>query len=352
MWRIGEKFDSVPKMSKLGGNYEERPMKYLFIVNPAAGNGRGARILPVVKRAVARLDAAVVATERPGHATQLAEEAAEDTKIVVAVGGDGTVHEVARGLLRRERPAALGVLPEGTGNDFVRLLKISRKIGTGIHQIMRGAPMEIDTGLVRWREEPAAPWWEEPFVNAVGIGLDAAIADAAPQYKALPNWTGYLMAIPKAVRAWPSPHVVVGSGADFRYEGRFYLCTVSNGVSSGGGFRLAPDACLTDGELDLCFVEKLPLPRLLRAIPMVLRGTHAGVRGVHVRRTDRVHLRSDKRLPIHVDGEVLTRAALEVEVTIRPRSLTVLAAGEQEEVADVDRVDYTHDRGDGSASAP
>ena len=305
-------------------------MRVIAILNPAAGNGRAGKKRVAVEAALraAGLAGEVWATEAPGHAVTLARQAALEAEAVLALGGDGTIHEVSRGLIESRRPVPLGVIPLGTGNDFVKMTGMARDLEAAVRQIATATPALIDYGRVRWQEEGRT--CEQPFVNAVGVGFDARVAAEADAFKAWPGLTGYLAAVVRALRGWEAPHTRISGAATpdgpaaVCYEGKLLLVTVGNGVSSGGTFYLTPRASITDGLLDVCMVAALSSRRLLCLLPRALRGRHEHEPEVHTARLHTLHITADAGLPIHADGEILTHHAQAIDIEVVPGGLSVL----------------------------
>ncbi len=307
------------------------PVRSLAVIlNPAAGNGRAGRARAPLQKALdasgARFE--LLTTERPNQASQLARRVAARFDAVVAAGGDGTVREVAAGVLGTG--AALGVVPLGTGNDFARLLGMPTGPGAAVGALLDAPAVPVDGGLVRWRERDSVHRHEAVFVNAVGVGFDALVAAEAARSKWTRGLSGYIAAVARTLRAWPQPEVEArGVGADGEewdvYTGHFFLAAVGNGTSVGGGFRLTPDARIDDGLLDLCFVAgPLSLGRIVRVLPCAIRGRHLSEPEVRSGRVRQVSLRSASGLPVHADGEVLTRAAVTVAVEVVPAAFQML----------------------------
>ncbi len=307
------------------------------LLNPTAGSLRAgrerARLRAALDASGARFE--LLATERPRHASALAREVAEDFDAVIAAGGDGTLQEVATGLFGLEddegRPrAALGVIPLGTGNDFAELIRMPRRPEAAVRALLTARPVRVDGGAVRWREGADRRWHEGVFLNAVGVGLDALAAALAGGFKRFRGKSAYLAGILRALREWPRPEVAIerlstDGAAEPLHRGRLFLAAVGNGRAVGGGFRLTPEALLTDGLLDLCFVEDVRHRRLPVLIPQVIRGRHLGASEVRSERLPGLRLcAAEHGLPVHLDGEVLTRAASEVEVRIAPGAFCVL----------------------------
>ncbi len=306
---------------------------FAVILNPAAGNRRAgrerARLHEVFEAAGVPFE--IIVTERPNHASALARRAAARFDAVVAAGGDGTLHEVASGLFGNGTGAALGLIPLGTGNDFATLLGLPRRTDEAVRALLGAEAIPVDGGLVRWREDGDPRRHETVFVNAVGIGFDALVAAEAERATWVRGRLGYVAAIGRSLRAWPQPEAEVRSvGAECDawsevYAGPFFLAAVGNGTSVGGGFRLTPNARIDDGLLDLCLVAgPLSLARIARVLPKALRGRHLGEPEVRAGRVRRLSLRLSSGVPIHADGEVVTRSAVEVVVAVQPAAFRLL----------------------------
>ena len=306
-------------------------MSYTAIVNPAARNGKTGRRLSALQEACRRAGLAMAwqTTEGPGHAAELARTAAATSDAVVAVGGDGTIHEVSRGLIASGTGTPLGILPCGTGNDFVKALPIPRRLPDAVAALARSSPVPIDYGLVRWRD--GGEMRQEPFVNAVGFGFDARVAAEGPFFKFLPGVGAYLYAVLRTLARWSSPRCRLSAGLPdapgaVLFDGPLFLATMGNGVSSGGGIYLTPAAEPDDGLLDLCIIEDPSRWRVLLLLSLALRGRHGGAREVHLSRRRSVHLTSSAPLYVHTDGEIVATVAREIEVEIVPGGLSLLLA--------------------------
>ena len=307
-------------------------MQYTFILNPAAANGAAGKRRHTLEEALrlSGIDYELCETQGPGHAARLAHAAAMKRDVVVAVGGDGTIQEVSRGIISSGRNVHLGVIPVGTGNDFVKMTGMPRDIKGVILAMTEAKPVAVDYGLVRWREGSEEK--ETVFVNAVGMGFDAQVADEVAAFKFLPGVVGYLAAVMRTLRNWRSPQVRIyanleGDPDAVLYEGPLFLNTAGNGVSSGGGFYLTPHASITDGLLDICVIRAIPVWRVFQLIPRALRGKHITAPEVEMHRLNSFRLHSESPLFVHADGEVLTKMADEVSVALAPGGLSVLFPG-------------------------
>jgi diacylglycerol kinase (ATP) len=300
------------------------------ILNPAASGGSGNRIWPKVEDELARKDISftLFRTEGPGHATVLAGELARlGAKRVLVVGGDGTVHEVANGLLASPwQTPPLAVVPVGTGNDFYRMVGAPRRVEHAVSALAGGSPHLFDVGKV------SSEAGERYFVNLLGVGVDVEVLrvrerfhrlKGLPQYLAALAWT--LMTFrPDSVRISLSPRSPEEGAESF--EGRTLLAAVTVGPSIGGGFQLSPAASPEDGLLDLFVVGPLGLWKVARYVPKVIRGTHGDIPDIRLRRfTSAVMERVDGGpLFFEMDGERMPDPVSRMTVEVCPAVLPVL----------------------------
>ena len=303
----------------------------LVILNPAANRGRAAKLAPALERAFARrgVRADLRLTRERGHATELAREAAlAGRSAVVAVGGDGIVHEVANGLLATSGEAPtlpLGVISGGTGNDFVKMIGVPLTVEEGVERILSAAPRAVDAGRVtRWVAEGGwpAPWY---FTNGIGLGFDAQVAVQASRIRRLRGLAIYAAAVVRVLSDLKAPRMRVSVDGVEIADRRLILTTVANGGCHGGSFWLCPDARVDDGLLDVLVGDARGVMEVAALIPRVMRGRHLTARGVELHRGTRVHISCDDALPIHADGEIVAESVRELEIELLPGRLTVLA---------------------------
>lgn len=302
------------------------------ILNPAAGRGAARRVESTVARAFRAQGWAVdvVRTERPGHAQELAAQAArQGAKHVVAVGGDGTVHEVANGLLCSESDAALGVVPFGSGNDFAKLVGLyGHNPLRAVARLVTARSCRFDAGRVRAGRGAGAGAGAESewFVNSVGFGFAPAVVQTRNR---MPHLRGFLSYLVPVVRTFFRfrPVVFDVAAPGFREHGYMMMIEVCNGTTAGGSYRFAPDADPADGKLDVCLIRQVSLPRFLLAIPRVMRGTHVKMREVAMIRTAKIVIRSPEQpLILHLDGELREPGVNECTVELERGRLNVLVA--------------------------
>ncbi|MFN4218683.1 MAG: diacylglycerol/lipid kinase family protein [Candidatus Bipolaricaulia bacterium] len=288
------------------------------IVNLLAGRGRCRRLWPTIEDALRRsqLSFRYVFTEAPGAAIEIARRAAQDFSTVVAVGGDGTIHEVATGLMGTT--TKLGIIPAGTGNDFVKMLGIPPKDPLKAIPILEaGCTKRVDVGRVG----------ERYFVNGLGVGLDGAVAwrvFRSWRWPALARWI-YLYAAVREALFFQSSELVVRAPA-WEHTGTVMMLGVCNGRYLAGDFRLAPDAEVDDGFFDVYLISDMaPLRRILQ-IPKARRGEHISLPEVQIKRAPWIEIVSERPLLGHLDGEPTEFPAGKLRVELLPKALEVIAS--------------------------
>lgn len=287
-------------------------MKATFLVNPYAGRGRAgelARELP--QRLDGTLDAEVITTSAPREAIVRAREAAEaGAELVVAVGGDGTAHEVVNGLA--ETNATFGLIPYGSGNDLALALGIPNDVDAAIEVLRSGRDTRMD--LARFNEG-----W---IANSLGLGFEAQVTIESRKVKWLRGFSIYLWAVVRALSGLRCPHLEVRVD-DRSLDGRRLLLCIGNGPRVGGGFFLTPDAHNRDGTLDVCLVDGMGRLPVMKTLPKAISGTHTTDPRVTMTRGTKLEIRSPDGFPFHVDGEVYATDCRELTVELHPRKLRV-----------------------------
>jgi YegS/Rv2252/BmrU family lipid kinase len=310
-------------------------VRALLVFNPTAGGGRAARLVP---RVAERLTGDGVEVDQ--HRTRSLEdarlaacEAAGEVDAVVAVGGDGTVGACAAGLAdaggswgqppgwspggsgRPVSRAALGVVPAGGGNDAARAFGLPVRdplAAAGLLTSLRRRPADLATVAGRG------------YLNVAGAGFDSEVNRVANQRL---GWAGNRPRYVGAVLA----QLAIGRTARFRlvldghaHELTGWLIAVANGPGYGGGMRVAPQASLADGLLDVVVIAGIGKLEFLRTFPKVFGGRHVGHPAVSVHRAARVELDADRPLAVYADGE--PAGTLPATFEVRPAAVTVLAA--------------------------
>jgi diacylglycerol kinase (ATP) len=274
-----------------------------IILNPEARNGAGGRQRGAIERELQRrnIEFELVQTEGPGHARELGRDAAASgIERIVAAGGDGTVHEVANGIIAAGvGTAALGMIPIGTGNDFVKMIPGVSTREQAYRALQDSHSRAVDVGVVHW------DGGSEHFINAMGTGVDVEVVRQMRRSRFLPGGAIYVAALVRALARYRPVAVemtVDGSSLDHR----IMILAVCNGMSIGGAFRICPDASPVDGLFDVCIIGEMPVLRNVRMVPRVISGTHAGQPGVTMLRGRSLLLRTKDAapLPFQLDGEL------------------------------------------------
>ena len=293
------------------------------IVNPASSSGRGGRVAPRLIEALgaAGIPHEVVRTTAPGHGVALGRQAAAGpARQVVVVGGDGTIHEVATGLIEGggDLPA-MAVFPVGTGNDFYRMVGAGKSVADVVGLLKEGEIARFDVGRVEWEGG------HRVFVNLLGVGVDVEVLRRRAGFTRLRGLSQYLAALVTALARFRPPEVEIEVGEQ-HIRGRTTLSAITVGPSIGGGFMLSPDASPSDGHLDLCHFPSMGLLKIMGLIPRVIRGTHGSAREVTTCRLQEAVLRSagDEPLWFEIDGELGPEPAQELRVQVLPGVLPVL----------------------------
>ena len=265
-----------------------------LVLNPTAGKGRAGGLREVVSRFLEGRGVRPVwhVTEGPGHAGGIVGGLPVEVPIV-AVGGDGTVHEVAEACAGTGR--VMGILPAGSGNDYVKALGVGTKLRRALEVLVGGRVRVVDTAEVNG----------VPFNNGLGIGFDAEVAAGVALAPAYLGGTGrYLWSVGRLLKDFRCHEARLT--LDGRViQARTILVAVALGTTYGSLFRLTPDAILDDGLFDVIWSEEVNRAEVLRLIPSALRGTLSQRRKVHTARACEVEVVLQDEIPAHVDGEML-----------------------------------------------
>lgn len=301
------------------------------VVNPAAGGGRGERAGDAVSSALARIGVRreALRTNGPGDASAIAARLArEGAARILVVGGDGTVHEVANGLLEQaaagEAAPMLAVHPVGTGNDFARTARAARDAAESARRAAYGEAVRFDAGRAAWAGG------RRFFVNLLGFGVDVEVLRRRARFSRLPGLAQYMAAFASAVVRYRPPSAAIDVGGE-EIAGAVTIAAFTCGRSIGGGFMINPEAEPDDGRLDLCHVPALGLLQVAPLALRAVRGTHGRSKHVAMRRLERAVIRSGGEEPIwfEVDGELLPEPARELRVEVVPGALRVLMPAEK-----------------------
>jgi diacylglycerol kinase (ATP) len=301
-------------------------MHIKVILNPWSDRGRAAKLkdqIPVwARQAGGNLD--LVLTERPGHGKQLAREAAlNGCDLVVAAGGDGTVHEVINGLVQGGQAAAtLGVIPIGSGNDFAYSQGIPMEPEQAVQRLFTGQPGMID--LARVEDEYGR---FALFDNNLGIGFDAIVVIQTEAITRVHGFLMYFLAVLRTIALYyQTPHLTIDFDSEHVAQQVLFLA-MGLGPRGGGGFFLTPDARHDDDRIDSCTVNPIGRLTMLSMLGQAIKGTHITSPHVTMRKSRRIVIQADQPLPIHIDGEMFAYPrdnVRQITVTSLPQALQVI----------------------------
>jgi YegS/Rv2252/BmrU family lipid kinase len=283
--------------------------KTCFILNPTAGPNRRRDTPALIAQYFGPAEHVVRLTERAGHAVELAAAAAaEGYEVVVAVGGDGTVNEVGRGLLGTA--AALGIVPQGSGNGLARHLKVPLDLAVAVQRLAAPTFSRMDVGRINGH----------PFFCTAGLGFDAHVSQCFAQAGTRGLSTYVKVTLREYRRYQAAPMQVEMNGQTI--DTTCYVLAFANASQYGNNAYIAPLADLRDGLLDVCLIDDLPVWRALKVSLGLALGTLPQSKAAEYFHTARAQVRTPQPLGFHVDGDYLGHAS-EFVVELLPLALAV-----------------------------
>ncbi|TVZ78840.1 YegS/Rv2252/BmrU family lipid kinase [Aeribacillus composti] len=285
---------------------------YYFIVNKISGNGKGLKVWKKTEKLLQekQINYQVRFTNRPKHAAEIAKElSSEKCYAVVVVGGDGTIHDVANGLINSNIP--LGVIPAGSGNDFARALDIPKDYKKALKRILMGKQRKIDIGRIG----------NEYFITVMGIGFDGKVAEInnGSKYK---NWLNvirlgnlsYGLSFLHVLLKYRPVSIQLMVDGEKLVFCNVWLIAIANISNYGGGIKICPNACYNDGLFDICIVHGMNKWELLRTFPKAFKGKHILHPGVTMITGKQVEVISELPVIVQGDGEILTKTPMSVTI--------------------------------------
>ena len=301
----------------------------LLIANPAAQRGNGARAALAAHDLLSQqlgIGAVELAyTKHPEHATQLAAGAPRERfDCVLALGGDGVIHEVANGLMKldaKDRPL-FGVIPVGSGNDYARTLGMSERVPEAVAQFAAAHEARADVGCCNG----------EHFVETLSFGLDAAIALDTVERRKRTGEQGTILYLKSGIDQLINHLELYGFAAVLdggkRYiEGCVHMFAIQVGPTYGGGFRICPQADFSDGLFDICYATgPMSVPEATFKFLSAKDAHHTRFHNIHFERAASIELAFNERPPCQIDGEPHVADAYSIRMI--PSALRVLKAAE------------------------
>ncbi len=296
-----------------------RDKKWFFIVNSTAGRGKtGKKISKLVTSLNEhKLDYEIELTKASKHATQLALDAIKKGfHNIISVGGDGTLNEVVNGVMLsgKSEEVNIGIIPEGGGNDFAANFNLSSNIDKAVDILQKFSKRKIDVGKIE----------DKYFINALGIGFDAKVAIISNSIKHLNGLPRYLVAVLKGLISLKMVEANIKCDTCTLNE-PFLLLSVGNGMSTGGGFLLTPEARVDDGLLDICLIKKGNRRRVLSLLPSAIKGKHLKEPEVVIHQTRKIEITTKEPIPIYYDGELPElKNPLHFTIELLPKKLNLI----------------------------
>jgi diacylglycerol kinase (ATP) len=300
--------------------------KVKLIVNPNADRGRAWRAAADLRSIVDEYGGADWAgTVYPTHAMELAKQAAvEGYDLVIAAGGDGTVHEIANGLMQYqgENRPKMGIVPLGSGNDFSNAVGADPNPAISLKNALTGKPRRIDVGRLEVDSGRFEYW-----VNTVGIGFDTTVTIRSRKFTLVRGFLIYFLAVIQTILLNHDALRMVIETDREQWEEDLLMFVICNGAREGGGFFVAPDARVDDGIFHYTGIKKVSRAMMFRILPEVMNGTHGKFKEVRMGELRRARIKSDRSMYIHTDGEIFSGFGMDVRainVEILPGQLEVI----------------------------
>lgn len=279
--------------------------KIKYIINPVAGDGSSKETLAIIheKMKETQLEYSISISGYKGDVENIAKEAVEEKYTdIVAVGGDGTLLEAFNGVF--EKNVALGIIPTGTGNDFVKMLGIEKNIVSSIDRIIRGKTKLVDTGRVN----------DSHFLNVVGLGIDGEIVQKTEKVKKIIKGSAaYIYSTFSTLVNYQCKKIKIIID-DKIYEREVFLVAIGNGKYFGGGMKITPAAEIDNEIFEIVIINKMPKPKFAVLFRKVFSGNHVSEDVVETFSGKKVIVQGDDSMMINADGNIIGHGKCEMEI--------------------------------------
>ncbi len=270
--------------------------KLLFIINPIAGGGKAKNLISLIedKMNEDNREYEIIQTTKPKEATTIVQSSPINK--VIAVGGDGTVNEVAKGIIKRGW-GHLGIIPGGTGNDMCKSLGLSMDPNLALQTILNGNIKEMDIGLANGR----------CFLNISSVGFDAEVVRNTDKIKTrIPGKTAYILGVLVTLFTYRVKDTYLEIDGEEIHR-NMLLIAVGNGQYYGGGMKILPDAKIDDGYLHLCLVKDINNLKLLFLFPSIFKGNHLKhTKYVEIYKAKTIKVKTSGEFYLNVDGDLIS----------------------------------------------
>ena len=264
------------------------------------------------------VDSEIVFTERSGHASELSEQFYKrGFRYIIAVGGDGTLNEIINGIELNSNKQ-MAVLPVGSGNDFARNLNfIKGELDFDTIFSPVNHTINVDIGEIDIHNLSSGNKETFRFINSVGLGFDAIVANLNQNNKIFSGLISYVFSVIRDLYMYRNFNIELKLNNEI-ITGQKLLVSIGNGKTTGGGFYLTPKAKINDSILDLCLIDQVGKIELIKSLPKALFNRIGTVDKAKLYQFTDLHLKTDSSVLIHCDGEIISKAALEVSIRVIP----------------------------------
>jgi diacylglycerol kinase (ATP) len=290
-------------------------MRYLFIINPIAGNGKGLKYISKIQEYFNDKDAEfkIEVTQHKNHGCEIAKEYSHNNDChIFAIGGDGTINEVLNGIVGTN--SILSIIPCGTGNDFVKTLYGSYFIEDYVTTLIEGISTSIDLAKVNDRY----------YLNIASVGFDSEVAYNVTKFKGLkflPGIICYLLSV--LYTAFKFRAIDLEIYIDNKVEKqKTFLLAAANGKCYGGGIFITPEATIFDGKLDICNIKRVSVLKLLTSIGKAIKGDIKHIKEVSYSKCNKAIVTSSTEFTLNIDGELLKTNHAEFQII--PRGIQMM----------------------------
>jgi len=300
---------------------------YLFIVNPVSGKGSGKKAIPAITNYCKnyKVDYLIEETKYPLHAKELVKKEISNFQTIIAVGGDGTINEVINGI-PSGAAVVMGVLPVGSGNDFVKNLGSKGTMEDSLSVILdknKHEIVEVDIGNIEFTEKDNPKIKRHSFINNLGIGFDAYVGYLNQTNKVFSGVMSYIYAVIKALFNYKMINI------DFSFNennivGERLMVSIGNGLCSGGGFYLNPNANISDGLLNISVFDKITRRRILTALPIALLNKLEKIPEAKMYTADYMEIKLKYPYYVHCDGEIISKEVNSIIVRVDKKAIKVI----------------------------
>lgn len=268
--------------------------KFLLLVNPVSGRKNGElRALKVSKRLESEgFEVNVILTSaEPTFKDKVRNEWDQSITDLIAMGGDGTLNLAVN--ILHNKTAHLNIIANGNGNDFVKNLNLGKSFEEQLETIVSGELLNIDVGICN----------DQLFLNGLGLGFDGQIAyDNLNRKSIFSGHTKYYAQVLRILATYVPQKIMYSIDGEVSSD-HIILMMVANGTTFGGGFKLTPDANVSDGQLDICLIRQIPPLRRFWEVLKLTKGTHGVLEAVDITKAKEVFIKGNETIKAQIDGE-------------------------------------------------